>query len=393
MRLPRTLSAYAMGEVLLYSALGLMALSTLLVGRNLLRHLDELLRAGAPATEIGTVALCLAVSLATYAVPVAFLFGVLLAIGRLAGDAEITAMQSCGIGLRSLMLPVATLGLAFTLLTAFLTFEVEHRAQRLLRLTVQTLAAEGRLIEPGEFRRVGERVLFVKTRDDDDRLHGVLIADKSDPNRPLLIFAERGAIAWDSDLGALHLLLEDGTIHLDPDATSPLDSADIVPVASSHESGHAYRRIAFRSFDYAISADEILGVSLSAHRPREMSNAQLRDVIARAAAGERLTDLRRQDPVYYQLHLQRRMALPVAPLLFAFVGVPLALGPARRGRSLGLIFCALAAFGYYALLTFAHSLARDGAIPAWAAAWLPNAVFAVLAAMLLWRTTRVGGMR
>ena len=217
MRLPRTLSAYALGEVLLYSSLGLLALTTLLVGRNLLRHLDELIRAGSPAAEIGIVVVCLATSLATYAVPVAFLFGVLLAIGRLAGDAEIIALQSCGMGLRCLVLPIAALGLAIAGLTAFLTFDVEHRAQRRLRLTVQMLAAEGRLIEPGQFRRVGERVLFVKERDDADQLRGVLIADRSKPDRPLLIFAERGETLWDQDLGTLHLELSDGSIHLDAD--------------------------------------------------------------------------------------------------------------------------------------------------------------------------------
>ena len=111
MRLPRTLSAYTLGEVLLYSSLGLLAMTTLLVGRNLLRHLDELIRAGSPAAEIGIVVVFLASSLATYAVPVAFLFGVLLAVGRLAGDSDIIALQSCGVGLPSLVLPIADLKL------------------------------------------------------------------------------------------------------------------------------------------------------------------------------------------------------------------------------------------------------------------------------------------
>ena len=397
MRLPRTLSAYALGEVLLYSSLGLLALTTLLVGRNLLRHLDELIRAGSPAAEIGIVVVCLAISLATYAVPVAFLFGVLLAIGRLAGDAEIIALQSCGMGLRCLVLPIAALGLAIAGLTAFLTFDVEHRAQRRLRLTVQTLAAEGRLIEPGQFRRVGERVLFVKERDDADQLRGVLIADRSKPDRPLLIFAERGETLWDQDLGTLHLELSDGSIHLDADVDvlpgAVADARATVPAAGLRGSEDAYRRISFRTFDYALPADEMLGVSLAAHRPREMSNAQLRAAIARAEAGDPLSDLRRHDPVYYRLHLQRRLALPFAPILFALIGVPLAVGPARRGRAWGILLCALTAFGYYALLTIGQSLAHDGVIPATLAAWLPNGVFAGLAWTLMRRTTQVGAIR
>jgi lipopolysaccharide export system permease protein len=397
MRLPRTLSAYTLGEVLLYSSLGLLALTTLLVGRNLLRHLDELIRAGSATAEIGLVVVCLATSLATYAIPVAFLLGVLLAFGRLAGDSEIIAMQSCGVGLRSLVLPIATLGLAIAGLTAFLTFEVEHRAQRRLRLTIQTLAAEGRLIEPGRFRRVGERVLFVKRRDDADQLSGVLIADRSNPDRPLLIFAERGKTQWDPDLGTLHLELSDGSIHLDADVDAlPGVSANTratVPTSGPRESNDFYRRISFRTFDYALAADEMLGVSLVAHRPREMSNAQLRTAIARAEAGDPLEDLRRRKAVYYRLALQRRLALPFAPILFALIGVPLALGPARRGRSFGILLCALTAFGYYALLTIGQSLAHDEVIPATLAAWLPNGVFAGLAWTLLRRTAQAGAIR
>jgi len=399
MRLPRTLSAYALGEVLLYTLLGLLAMTTLLVGRNLLRHVDDLIRAGSPLGEVGVVVVCLASSLATYAVPIAFLLGVLLAIGRLAGDAEVLALQSCGVGLRSLLLPITALGLVIAGLTAFLTLEVEHRAQRRLRLTIQTLVAEGRLIEPGQFQRVGERVLFAKTRDEADRLGGVLIADRSLPEHPLLIFAASGETKWDPDLGTLHLELHDGTIHFDTDATAaalPATRANpraATATSTGSISNDAYRRISFRTFDYAIAADEMLGVSLAAHRPREMSNAQLRNTIARAEAGDPLDDLRRHDSVYYRLQLQRRLALPFAPVLFALIGVPLAVGPARRGRSWGILLCAVTAFGYYLLLMLGQSLAHDGAISAAFAAWLPNGVFAALAWFLLRRTTRIGVIR
>ena len=119
----------------------------------------------------------------------------------------------------------------------------------------------------------------------------------------------------------------------------------------------------------------------------------LRTAIARAEAGDPLEDLRRHDAVYYRLHLQRRLALPFAPILFALIGVPLAVGPARRGRTWGILLCALTAFGYYALLTIGQSLAHDAVIPATLAAWLPNGVFAGLAWTLLRRTAQVGAIR
>jgi hypothetical protein len=62
--------------------------------------LDDLLRV---VSLLGTM-------LAIYALPVSFLFGVLLAIGRMAGDVEIIAMRACGIGIRGLLAPIALLG-------------------------------------------------------------------------------------------------------------------------------------------------------------------------------------------------------------------------------------------------------------------------------------------
>lgn len=382
MRLPRTLASYVLRETVLYTALGLFVTTTVLVSRNALRHLDELVSAGASFDHALTVIACLALALATYAVPVAFLFGVLLATSRLAGDAEIVALRSCGVGVHQLVAPVAVLGLVVTGITAFLTTDVEHRAQRRLRLVVQTLAADGKLLEAGEFRRVGERVLHVKRRTPDGGLEGVMIADASTPSRPLLIFAESGELVVDPAHDAVTLHLERGDIHIEPPTREASGAA--VRADADH-----YRRIGFESFDYALASGELLGASLSALRPREMTAAELREAIARAEAGEPLTDLRRQDPVYYRLQLERRAALPVAPLLFALVGVPLAAGRKRGGRSWSVFLCAAVAFGYYALLTLGQGLALRGEISATAALWLPNAACAAAAVLLLWRSNRV----
>jgi len=383
MRLARTLSVYVLREVLLYTALALVVVGMVLISRNLLRNLDEVIAAGASASDVLRVLACLVSVLATYAIPLAFLFGVMLAMRRLAADVEITAMRSCGVGLPGLLLPVAFAGLAISGATAYLTLEVEHRAQRELRMHLQSMAVAGRVIQPGEFRRVGERVLFVKRRGADDSLEGIVIADRSDPKRPLLIFAEDGNLDWDPDAEVLRLRLRRGDIHIEP--TSP-PAADAKP----GESTNRYQRIAFTGFDYALEADEVLGVSLSAYRPREMSGSQLRTVIARARAGDPLAELRRHDPVYYQLQLQRRLALPVAPLLFALVGVPLGARRSRGGRSFGILLCGLLAGAYYALLSLGQALATAGMLPAVPAAWLANATFGLAAGGLLLQQRRFG---
>ena len=183
MRLPRTLSGQLVREVTLYSILGLAAIMVVLVSRNALRYVDDLIASGATGPEIATIAGCLVATLSTYAIPVAFLFGVLLATSRMAADAEITAMRACGIGMRMLLVPVLALSAAIGAATAILLVEVEPSARRELRIVLRSMAARGSMIEPGRFRRFGERVFFAKRRDAERGFAGVFVSDRSDPER------------------------------------------------------------------------------------------------------------------------------------------------------------------------------------------------------------------
>ena len=110
MRLPRTISAYVLREALLYTVIGLVAITTVLVSRNLLRFMDELLAVGFSLSDLRAVVQSLFAMLVAYALPVALLFGVLLSVSRMAADTEIIAMRACGIGLPTLIAPLVLLG-------------------------------------------------------------------------------------------------------------------------------------------------------------------------------------------------------------------------------------------------------------------------------------------
>ena len=88
---------------------------------------------------------------------------------------------------------------------------------------------------------------------------------------------------------------------------------------------------------------------------------------------------------FFQLELQRRLALPMAPMLFALVGVPLGLRRSRGARSWGALLCIAVVFGYYALLSLSQFLGGGGVLSPAIALWLPNAAFGALAAFLLYR--------
>jgi lipopolysaccharide export system permease protein len=297
---------------------------------------------------------------APYAVPVGFLFGILAAIGRLSADAEVTAMRTCGLGLGTLFGPVLAIAFAVAGLTAYMMIHVEPSSRRELRAVLTDVASRGAILEPGRFRTIGGRVVYVQSRDRENRLKRIVVADRSNPKRPFLIFAESGRFSFDAEQLRMRLELEEGDIHLES-----IDPA-------------SHRRIAFERFDYSIDAASLFDRARSA-RPSEMEQSQLADRIAGRAGDVALA----WQPSQYEAHYHRRLAIPFAPFVFAALGVPLGLRRSRAARSWGVLVCVGLVAVYYTLLAFGQYLGETGRAPAPLALWLPNVVFALGALPLL----------
>lgn len=371
MRFPRILFFYLLTEVVFYTVVGFFIFAMILVSQNFLRTLANA-EGGIPnAPEMLSVLVRLIFIFAAYAVPIAFLFGVLLAMGRISSDSEVTAMRACGLGLGTIVSPVLVVAVFISMATGYMMIEVEPLARQDLRRVLQTLASEIGVIEPGTFHSVASRVIFARSRDEDDRLHGVVVWDESDANRPFTVFAEFGRASFDSVTEKFQLHLENGAVHLEPLKADVLD----------------YRRITFATFDYEIDLAPLIAVSVAQRRPREMTMEEIHAVLDRARRGEALDDLRDKDPLEYERQLHRRYALPFAPFVFALVGVPLGLRKSRGARSWGALACVALAFVYYLLLSFGKILTSEG-LPPSVALWLPNLMFAALAIPLLRRASR-----
>jgi lipopolysaccharide export system permease protein len=373
MKLSRTLSQYVLREVGLYAGVGLIGVSSVLVLQNLVRRLGDLGGATVSAGEVLGIAGSLCAMLASYAVPVAFLFGVLAAVGRLSGDSEWTAMKALGVSLAQFSAPVVICGALVAILTGYLLHSVEPRARRHIRATASEIAASGSMIQPGKFIRLdgsGERLLFVEERDEDLNLSGVVISDRTNQERPFTVFSEGGDFAFDRQSAIVTLTLRNGDIHFE----------------TPHPESKSYRRIAFGEARYTFDLSEVLGARLHSLRPPELDTSVLLGAIANFDAEGRAPEWARvleREP--YEIQLHRRFALPVAPFLFAIMGVPLGLRRARGARSWGVFLCVAIVFGYYAALSVGITLAENGTVPASISLWMPNLLTAGLAFYLIRR--------
>jgi len=376
MRSPRILARLALREALVYAAVGFLGVSSILVTQNLLRELADSTDVGLAPGDVLALVTALMGILSAYAVPIAFLFGVVAAVSRLSADAEVLAMRSLGISLAQLTLPFLLLGLLTSAATALLLGELEPLSRRTLRSLAADIAARGAMIEPGRLRRLdrqGLRMLLVEDSSADGLLDGVFLSDRSDPQRPFTVLAERGRFDFDRERAIASMRLEAGDVLFDPPQGDAL---------LAHQ-------VHFEALTYSWDMSDFLGASLDRVKARELRNGELLGVLDHFDHhGEAPGWARMKERWRYELQLQRRFALAAAPLVFAPLGVSLGLRRSRGAGSWGALVCALLVFVYYVLLSVGTQLVQDGTLSAAAGLWLPNALFAVLGLGLLARARR-----
>ncbi len=357
---PRILWRYILRDVFLYSLLGLSVFSLLLVVQNTLRFLEDLLAAGVGLRGLTLLVGLILPSYLAYAIPTSLLMGVLLAFGRMSADGEIIAMRASGVSVPRLLPPVLALGTLAAVLTGYLLFELEPRSHQRMKQLVREMARTVKLMEPGSFRRLGQRTVYVHDIGDETcPLKGVLIGDFSDPRRTLYIAARCASVQDGSKSTSVALELLDGSIHF------------------SESTSDRYRKIHFVKME-----TEVEFTSSGQPRARDLTFAELLEYDARFERGE-TPPLRHATPHTVQVQIQRRLAFPFASVLLTFLSVPLGIRPLRAGRSAGAL-TAVALMGlYWVVFSAGEMAAESGWIPVWVGLWSANVLVLGLALYLM----------
>jgi lipopolysaccharide export system permease protein len=154
----------------------------------------------------------------TLAGPMAVLVATLMAFGSLSSSNEITVMQSSGLSLVKMMLPVIIMsGLLCWGLIMFnnkVLPEANHRTKVLMNDIQRTKPTF--VIEQGKFTDDigGYNLLVKKTFPESNKLEGVFIIDNSNPNESTILTAKSGDISYSKDYSKVIIELYDGEIHL-----------------------------------------------------------------------------------------------------------------------------------------------------------------------------------
>ena len=117
----RMINRYILKEIALPFGMILLVLTFVLLMGKILQLMDLMINKGVRFTDIALLMLYLMPSFLMFTLPISLLIAILIGLGRLSGDNEITVLKMSGLSLYQLSIPVAGAALAAFLMTAVTT--------------------------------------------------------------------------------------------------------------------------------------------------------------------------------------------------------------------------------------------------------------------------------
>ncbi len=418
---------------------GLFVITFMMMIEILFKYVDLFVTKGVPfvlATKV------LALSLGhTFAlsVPMAVLIGILMSVGQLAADHEITALKASGVGLwavlRPLLLGAALIAAGLTAYNHWVFPESNHTLANL----VYDINRKKPMLEIRErqFTDLSETMtIYVGAKDDlTGRIEDVSILEREKPGdlSPRLTVAASGRIVPDHANDAVLIELYDGETHDRPDPQDPdkyqvtrfrqhnlhvanverdfresgrkargdreMNLVDLWEAAAEErqrgdestgllvEQTAALLRWQWQLLDPA-RRDDVLGVR-EAPPPGAARSGFLEPKFrtTRTKVDRTVEQSDYQKKVYdsfevkrnrYMVEFHKKFAIPFACVVFALLGVPMAVTSSRAGRGVSVSLAIGVYLLYYLFLVGGEKFADRGRLDPFLAMWSANIVLVMI---------------
>ena len=426
---------------------GFFVITFVLIIDNLYRYVDLFVTKGVPfvvATEVLLLSLGYTFALS---VPMAVLIGVLMGVGQLAADHEITALKASGVGLYAILRPLlfgaALVAAGLTAYNHYVFPESNHRLANLL----YDIKHKRPMMEIREqmFTDLNDlTTIYVKEKNEKtNEILDIVLLERSGPGdaSPTMTTAARGLIVPLHDRNAMRIELYDGEIHDLPEDRDlsqytitrfrrhDLQLADVE--RDLEDSGRTSR--GDREMDFTA----LLGAAAEARRDREETLAGQRELAGGAAErqwllldaparggltespsggpadtrGRRLEMLRatrqevqrvrrasefqmsvlrskqaRENTFLVEFH--KKLAIPAACVVFVLIGLPMAVTASRSGRGVSLTLALAFYLFYYLFLIGGEKMADRGLLDPALAMWAADGVLTAVGIPLLVHAAR-----
>ena len=357
----------------------------LLLG-NVLKEILALLIAGHAQFSIVAEAIVLLIPFVwVIALPLGLLTSTLLVFRRFSGDQELTAARASGISLISLITPILLVSLLCCALSGWFSMDLGPRSR------VEYLGLKSELLEnvakfqlpEGRFIKISTNYTFYAEKNSGGKLDNVLVTS-FDRNTYTYVEAPRGNVVFDPAKQQLTLNLFDARM-----VVSPTNGENNI--------------MSFTECSVPVNLGSIRNQSSQSSKPSDMTFIELQDklselqqevprTVSTNATRADLEVVRRLPEVLIEqvrVVMQRQLAFAFAPFGFALLGIPLGIRVQRRETNTGVAAAlVLVIVVFYGFITLANQLSSRPECYPHLIVWVPDFLFQVVGAVLLWRANR-----
>ena len=324
-----------------------------------------------------------------FALPMGLLTATLLVFGRFSADQELTAARAGGISLLSLVTPVVLLSLVACGLSALINLElgpasrVAYKGLKYQFVSQLSAAAlpEGQVIRqfPGFLVYIGKNnggelgdvTIYQQTNNISSSFHaptGKVWVDNTNHQIVIDLIEPRGVT-----VGA-HSYFSAGS---ETSYSFPLPSAT--------------NKVSLLSI-----SDMTFGQLRQAYVERDRPDTNW---LTRALAGTntvtearaemlRFEKFQREEHSHIRAELHRQVAFSFACFSFTLIGIPLGIRVHRRETNIGIAIALILVVVYYIFIMLGQALSGRPEFHPQLVFWLPNFIFQITGAILLWRANR-----
>jgi lipopolysaccharide export system permease protein len=197
------LTIYLTGQILTAMLFVVVSLTCVIWLSQSLRFVDLIVNRGLPITTFITLTVMLMPTWLSIVLPIATFGSTLFVYNRLANDREMVVMAAAGISPLRLARPAMGVAVLATLLCYVMTLylvPMSYRGFKELQFQIRH-NLEHLVLKEGEFRTLGDDVtVYIRSREKDGQLYGLIVHDQSDPTASVTLVAEQGALV-DSETG------------------------------------------------------------------------------------------------------------------------------------------------------------------------------------------------
>lgn len=354
-RMIRRVDSYVLKLIAVPLGLVLGIAAMLLLLERMLRLFDLVVNQGGPFTVVWRMLMNLVPHYMGLALPIAFFLGILIAFRGLSTSSELDALQSSGVGVSRLSLPVfyvAGLLLIFNLILVGYLQPYGRYAYRSLRFDLSS-GALGASIREGEYTKISEELTLKvgNISDGGDTLSNILVYRDDGEGNIATLTAEEGSFRVVGQNRDLVLSLKNGV------------------QLTKRADGDGRTILRFDSHDLVVELDEIEAFRDRGDSERELTLPELWQAGSAGVASTETGEVVSSRTIFSELN--GRIVRSLSILILPLIAIPLAIVRRRSDGSFGTAFGILILLLYHKALEFGEAMSSEALLPVWAGVWVP----------------------